>query len=50
MSILQGGNGFPFLADAVYDYFCTGVYTGINVTNEEIPDSTLQFVIEKVLS
>jgi len=48
MSIVQGGNGFPFLAEPVYDYLCTGRCTGISVGITTIPDPTLQFVVTKV--
>lgn len=48
MSITQGGSGFPFLAAPVYKYLCTGEYMNINLTNSEIPDPTLRFVLDKV--
>ncbi len=48
MSIMQGGGGLPFLAEPVYNYLCTGVSTGIEVHNKDIPDHTLRFVLDKV--
>ena len=48
MSILQGGNGFSFFAEPVYKYFTAGKRTGIDILNDQIPDHTLRFVIEKV--
>ena len=48
MSIIQGGNGFPFLAPPVYEYFVTGKCTDIAVDNGDIPDHMLQIIIEKV--
>ena len=37
MSIVQGGLGFPVLADATYHYMTTGVTTDIKVSNEDLP-------------
>ena len=37
MSIVQGGPGFPILADAVFEYITTGITTGIKVPNEQLP-------------
>ena len=48
MSITQGGNGFPFLAECVYKYFCTGESTGASIPTEKVPDATLRFTLEKV--
>ena len=48
MSILQGGGGFPFLSDAVYDYLSNGDVFGISVRTEDVSDATLHFVVEKV--
>ena len=42
------GCGMPFLAQPVYTYLCTGRCTGISVSNADIPDSVLQFVVQKV--
>ena len=41
MSIIQGGNGIPFLNQCVYNYLCGGDSTGITVSAESIPDRTL---------
>ena len=49
MSIVQGGNGYPFLSQHVYDYISSGVMADVKVDNDHIPD-TLKFFIEKVIS
>ena len=48
MSIVQGGSGFPFLAPPVYDYFVTGKCTDVTVENCDVPDRTLQCILQKV--
>ena len=48
LSVLHGGNGFPFLAEPVYNYIVTGAYNCIQVATEDVPDNVLQLVIEKV--
>ena len=42
MSIIQGGLGFPFFAEAVYTYFCTGQVTGVTVSVHQIPENQVQ--------
>jgi len=37
ISLVQGGPGFPLLADAVYEYLCTGKTTNIVVNDEDLP-------------
>ena len=48
MSVVQGGNGFPFLADCVYEYLVSGVSTGIRIPMDKVPDPSLRFALEKV--
>lgn len=48
LSILHGGNGFPFLAEPVYNYIVTGAYNCIHAATEDIPDNVLRLVIVKV--
>ena len=48
LSIIHGGNGWPFLAQPVFEYIVTGTYHCIDVPTSEIPDPVLQHVIEKV--
>lgn len=48
LSVLHGGNGLPAFAKPVYDYLVSGSYNGIVVPDLEIPNSTLQFVVQKV--
>ncbi len=49
MSICQGGNGFPFLAEAIFTYMATGEYTNICVNTEDIPGNLLKTAIQKVI-
>ena len=49
MSILQGGSGFPFFSNAVYNYISCGKYTNIEVDLKDIPDETLKMAIGKVI-
>ena len=37
MSVIQGGTGFPLLADEVIQYLSTGKSTGIHVADEDLP-------------
>ena len=37
MSIVQGGPGFPVLADATYCYITTGEATDVKVSNKDLP-------------
>lgn len=48
MSITQGRNGFPFLAECVYTYLCSGESAGISVPTDKVPYQTLRFALEKV--
>ena len=48
LSIIHGGNGWPFLAHPVFEYLVTGAYNCISVPTNEIPDPILHHVIEKV--
>lgn len=48
MSIIQGGNGFPALHPAVYNYMLTGTYLNLDVDLSDIPDAGVRFLIEKV--
>ena len=48
MSICQGGCGFPFLAQPVYTYLCTGKITEVVLASSDAPDPVLQFVLQKV--
>lgn len=49
MSITQEGNGFPFLAECVYTYLCSGESTEISVHTDKVPDQTLRLALEIVL-
>ena len=46
MSIVQGGNGFPFFAGPVYEYIATGKFTEVKV--DDIGDGDLRFAAAKV--
>lgn len=48
MSVLQGGSCFPFMAEAVYKYFCTGDSTGIVVPTDKVAHHSLRFALVKV--
>ena len=48
MSVVQGGCGFPFLAQPVFDYLVQGHYKGMNVPASDIPDVSLRFIMGKV--
>ena len=48
MSIAQGGNGFSFLAELVYNYLRKRQSTGISANITDIPDPTLQFVVQNI--
>lgn len=48
MSITQGGNGFPHLADAFYQYMAKGVYTNITVDTADVPGAVLKYAVQKV--
>lgn len=48
-SIVLGGKGLPYLAEPVFDYVSCGRYDTSNVPTEIIPDTSLRFVIEKVI-
>ncbi len=49
MSIVQGGNGIPFLAPPVYDYLSTGKFpSNINIDHVDVPYPNLRFVLEKI--
>ena len=47
MSIIQGGPGFPLLADAVFQYLSTGKAIGIQVADEDLP-LMLMSILQKV--
>lgn len=49
MSITQGGNGLPFLAESVYEYISTGVMPReIEMDVDAIPDRNIKFCVNKV--
>ena len=48
MSVVQGGCGFPFMAQPLYNYIVHGSIKGINVSVSDIPDGTLRFIVAKV--
>ena len=48
MSIIQGGNGFPALHPAVFNYMLTGKYLNLDVALPDIPDAGVCCLIEKV--
>jgi len=48
ISLVQGGPGFPLLADAVYNYLCTGKTTNIEVDDEDLP-LVIKALIQQVI-
>ena len=50
MSIVQGGPGFPFLHRHVYMSLCTNVWSPVAIATEAIPDYSLQYFVDKVIS
>ena len=38
----------PFLAQPVFEYLVSGIYSGISVPATEIPEPIIRFIIEKV--
>ena len=49
MSILQGGCGMPIMAKPVFDYLSgTGDCTGINVSENRLPDGLLRIIVNEV--
>ena len=48
-SIVQGGNGFPFFHEAVFNYFINATCTGAVIQSEDIPYEVLKYITEKVL-
>ena len=49
MSVLHGGCRFPFLAEPVYQYLVDGLMKGVKMDVTEIPNTTLQFIVKKVI-
>ena len=39
----------PVFAEPVYDYFITGKYQKVEIDAQDIPDTFLKFIIEKVM-
>lgn len=50
MSIVQGGAGFPFLANAVFTYMCTKQCTHVEVSADSAPDPLLGLLLDAVQS
>ena len=48
MSVVQGGCGFPFFSEAVFDYICHGDVTIIHVDPNDLSDGVLRVVVCKV--
>ena len=49
MSIAQGGGGFPFLSEAVFFYMTTEECDGKYIKSDQLPNSTFDFVVNKVI-
>ena len=48
MSLTQGGPGFPLLADAVYQYLCTGEITNAEMCDEDLPLIIKELILEVI--
>ena len=47
-SIAQGGSGFPYLYEGVYEYLCGKEPNSVSTTASVIPDYAARSVVEKV--
>ena len=47
MSLTQGGSGFQFISEAMYDYLCGKEITSINVTIDDVGNSEIRNLINK---
>lgn len=48
MSLVQGGSGFPFFSQSLYDYICGKDVCSIQPTFDEIPDTSLKTTLTQV--
>lgn len=49
MSLVQGGTGFPFFAQCVYDYLCGKYVSTMIVGPDQIPDPEVTEMLRKVI-
>ena len=49
LSVIHGGNGLPIMAEAVFQYLLFESFHASGIPAGDIPDSVLQFIIEKVI-
>jgi hypothetical protein len=49
MSLVQNGSGFPFFAPCVYSYLTGASMSSIRVEQEEIPDTAVKRMLQKVI-
>ena len=50
ISIIQGGPGFPFFRAHVYAYLCTGIWSPVTISAENLPNEDVRTVVSKVHS
>ena len=48
MSLTQGGSGFQYIAEPMYDYLCGKEITSINITVEDVTNGEVRNLIEKL--
>lgn len=48
MSLTQGGSGFPFLAECIFDYICGVDIKDVKVTIDTVPDYDVYSSLRKV--
>ena len=50
LSLLNGGSGFPFLAESTYEYLCGVPLSSVTVLDNEIPSYEVKELLDKVSS
>ncbi len=46
----KGGSGFPFLAEAVFEFLSMGKCTGAEVDVDSVPDPALVVLLSEVIT
>ena len=48
ISFVQGGPGFPLLANAVYQYLCTGETSNVEIDDEDLPLVIKELILQVI--
>lgn len=48
MSLVQGGSGFPFFAQPMYEYLCGVDPSSVNISVNDVPNSDAALLLQKV--